>query len=383
MKIVYILKSFAIKAGTERVISDKMNFLAEQGYEVTLVTYEQGNHPKAYNLNPSINCVDLNTRFFEIGKYGFFKRMKMYWQLRHQFRIRLQHFLDELQPDVIISTTYSMNLLDIILSVKTNARIIIESHVACYTEKKSYGYRNKPVHHFIVSIYDNWMFKKVAKAELLVVLTTGDASDWHKYTSCVRVIPNPITVYPQSVLRHDGSGHRIICVGRLQEQKGFDMLIDAFALIANKCLDWKIDIYGDGPDKLQLIEKIKNNKMDNRIVINPPTNMIYEEYQKSEFFVLSSRFEGFPLVLGEAMSCGIPCVAFNCKYGPEDIIRNNENGLLVENGNIKELSEKILWMIEHVNERLHMGQIAREDIQKCKKEIVMQKWIDLFDENKN
>jgi glycosyltransferase involved in cell wall biosynthesis len=224
------------------------------------------------------------------------------------------------------------------------------------------------------------LIKQLASLDKFVVLTEEDKRIWDKLSNKI-VIPNPLTRYPD--VHSSQNKKTVISVGSYDPVKGFDMLIDAFALIANKCLDWKIDIYGDGPDKQQLIEKIKNNNMDNRIVINPPTNIIYEEYQKSEFFVLSSRFEGFPLVLGEAMSCGIPCVAFNCKYGPEDIIRNNKNGLLVENGNIKELSEKILWMIEHVNERLRMGQIAREDIQKYKKEIVMQKWIDLFDARKN
>lgn len=369
-----------MKAGTERVMSDKMNYLAEHGYEVTLVTYEQGQHKQAFVLHPSIRHIDLGTRFFEIEKYGILKRIPLLYRLRRKFRDRFQSLLDEIQPDIIVATTYSIKMMDIILSMKTNARWIVESHVACYTIKKSYDYRNNPLLRFVASVYDKWMLSKVGKSDLLVVLTNGDANDWREYASRIRVIPNPVTEFPETVLPHDGSGRRILCVGRLHEQKGYDMLIDAFALIADQCKGWKVDIIGDGPDKEMLLEKIRQYNLTDRIMFNPPTSAIYEEYQRSEFFVLSSRYEGLPLVLGEAMSCGIPCVAFKCKYGPEDIIDDGKDGLLVENGDIKKLSEKMLWMITHTQDRLRMGLQARESIRRLRKDIIMKNWLELFDQ---
>lgn len=377
-KIVYILKSFAVKAGTERVVSDKMNWLSAHGYEVTLVTYEQGKHPQAFQLHPGIRHIDLDVRFFEIAKYGKLKHLWHLKRMRSLFRSRLQSLIDEIQPDIIVSTTYSIKMMDIILSVKTSARRIVESHVACFSVKKSYDYRNKPLLRNIASMYDQWMLNKLNKAELLIVLTEGDAIEWRRYVSNVMVIPNPVTLYPDTVLPHDGSGHRIISVGRLHEQKGFDMLIDAFALIADKCPDWKIDIFGDGQDKPILTEKIREHGLSERIIINPPTSEIYSEYQSSEFLVLSSRYEGFALVLLEAMSCGIPCVSFKCKFGPEEIIDDGVNGLLVENGNVRELSEKMLWMITHQDDRLRMGRDARDRIIGYKIELIMQRWESLF-----
>jgi glycosyltransferase involved in cell wall biosynthesis len=223
------------------------------------------------------------------------------------------------------------------------------------------------------------MLGRVAKADLLVVLTKGDASDWRIYTKKILVIPNPVTNYPKSVLPHDGSGHRILCVGRLHEQKGFDLLIDAFAMIAHQCPEWKIDIFGEGSDKEFLEVKIRNVNLDSRIVINRPTDNIYNEYQHSEFFVLSSRYEGFALVMAEAMSCGIPCVAFKCKYGPEEVIDDGDNGVLVENGNVEELAQKILWMINHVEERLRMGENARVVMRQYELNSIMSNWLSLFE----
>lgn len=378
MRIVYIIKSLALTAGVERVMADKMNWLAEQGYEVTMVTYEQGQHPHAFPLHPSIRLVDLETCFFVIGKLGLLKRIYMFVKLRRLFRARLQTLLNEVQPDVMVSTTYSIKLMDIILSMKTKACRIVESHVACYSITKARDYRHHPALRFLASFYDRWMLGRVAKADKMVVLTNGDANDWHKYTSNVVVIPNPVTLYPDKILPHDGSYRRILCVGRLHEQKGFDMLINAFALIACQCQDWTIDIYGEGPDKTMLEEKIHQYNLDGRIKINHPTTTIYDEYQRSEFFVLSSRYEGLPLVLNEAMSCGIPCVAFRCKYGPEDVIEDRKTGLLVNNGDIQDLADKMLWMINHKKERLQMGQDARQSAARFEKSNIMKLWLDLF-----
>lgn len=378
VKIVYILRSFATKAGTERVMSDKMNYLAEKGYKLTLITYEQGKHPIAFPLHHSIQHVDLDTRFFEIDKYGIMRRLYLLFRLRRLFRLRLQDLINKIRPDFIISTTYSIKLIDIILSLNTQATQYVESHVACNNIKKSDDYRNNIFVFPIAVVYDWWTLRKVSKADKLVVLTKGDATDWMNYSSNVIIIPNPITYYPDRVLPHNDIKKRILCVGRLQEQKGYDMLIDAFSLIAERCVDWIIDIYGDGPDKKMLTDIIHERNLDDRVIINPPKDNIYAEYQNSDFFVLSSRFEGLPLVLGEAMSCGIPCVSFRCKYGPEDIIRDGHNGLLVEDGNIEQLGEKIFWMLSHTGERLRMGEQAREDIQQYEKTVIMRKWLELF-----
>lgn len=378
MKIIYILRSFALKAGTERVISDKMNYLAEHGYEVTLVTYEQGSHPKAFPLHPSIRHIDLNTRFFVIEKYGLLKRLIMMKRMRTLFRKRLQQTLDKVKPDYYVSTTYSINLIDIILSVRTQARKIIESHVACYTVMKSNNSNHQFLMRTLASLFDRWVLCKLPKADLVVALTKGDARDWSLYSDRVKVIPNPVTHYPEHVLPHDGNGHRIICVGRLDNQKGYDMLIDAFAMIESQCIGWHIDIFGEGSDKAMLLDKINQLGLQKRIIIHSPTSEIFYEYQRSEFLVLSSRYEGFPLIILEAMACGIPCVAFRCKYGPEDIIQNKKDGLLVDDGDVQALAEKMLWMIIHTEERLCMGQTARKNIRRYEKQTIMQQWLDLF-----
>ena len=379
MKIVYILKSYALKAGTERVMSEKMNYLVEHGYEVILVTYEQGEHPLAFPINSSIRHIDLNTRFFEIEKLSILRRIPLLQRMRRLFRTRLQTVLDEIHPDFVITTSYSLKILDIILLARTHACRIVESHAPCFTIRKSYIHRDKPLLYYALIFYDKWMLSKVSKADQLVVLTEGDAKEWKKYTTKITVIPNPITTFPDSVKQHDGTNKRIICVGRLHKEKRWDMVIDAFSQIAGEGSDWNLDIVGDGAERSNLLNQIQRYNLLDRISIKSSVSNIYAEYQNSDFCVLCSKYEGFGLVLIEAMSCGIPCISFRCKYGPENIIDDGKDGLLVEDGNVKELTEKMHWMMTHTKERLQMGLKARENVRRFKQIQVMSQWTDLFD----
>ena len=381
MRILYLIKAFAEKGGVERVICDKMNYLANHGYEIIFITYTQGSHPLAYILNSSIRYYDLNTRFFELGKYNLVRRITEHIKLRSIFKHRLQQIIDEEQPGIIITTTFQFWLTDIISNLRTNAIKLIESHIGFEQVLFSEVHKHDRIISHLSIIPDRFFLSKIKKFNALISLTKGDAKEWKKYINNVIVIPNPVTHYLENSSDiYTENCKRIICVGRLAEQKGLDLLIKAFAMIANQCPRWHIDIFGHGEDKEKLINLIKENKLQNQIYINPPTTDIYNEYKNSSFLVLSSRHEGYPLVLNEAMSCGIPCVAFNCDYGPREIIDNGITGLLVKDGNIEQLAQKMLWMMDHCEERKEMGKRAHEAIKKYSINTIMRKWVQLFDE---
>lgn len=364
-----------MKAGVERIMSDRMNFLSEKGHKITLVTYEQGEHALSFPLHQTIQHFDLNTRFFTLMKYGLPRRAFEFILLSHTFKKRLQKVIDTTQPDIISTTTYSLNLVGIILQINTHAKRIIESHVNYNSILKENDFKGKLLLQTITRYYDNYLLNKVKKMDAFFALTNGDAKQWAPYAKKLYVIPNPVTLYPATIKDHTKTLHRIIGAGRLDPQKGFDLLIESFSCIANQCSEWHIDIFGNGNEEQKLRKIITEKKLDKQIFIHPASDYIYEEFQNSDFFVFSSRYEGWGLVLVEAMSCGIPAVSFQCDYGPEDILTDHYDGLLVENGNIQDMANKILWMIQNPQERIKMGQAARDSAQRYKKTVILEKWL--------
>ena len=211
------------------------------------------------------------------------------------------------------------------------------------------------------------------RCSLLITLTEGDACYWKQFCQNVVAVPNPLSYYPEKIDKNYAIGKKIISVARLQAVKRIDRLIEAFALISNKHPDWHIEIYGDGTEKMSLLQMIEDRGLQGRISMLPPTMDIYKKYMESDFLVLSSDSEGFSLVLIEAMSCGVPVVSVACPFGPSEIVENGVTGLLTKM-DVSDLAEKMEWMIVHEKERLEMGIHARIAAKKYQKDTVMKEW---------
>lgn len=379
MRLVYIFKSFAQKAGTERILSDKMNYLArEYGYDITFITYEQGDHALAFDLDKRIRVIDLDTRFFTLQRVKPpLRKFRAYLGMKRRFRNRLVQILREVNPDWVISTTYSFPLFHILLSLPY--RHLVESHVSI-CDVINPARSGNPLKRLLMNLRDRHQLQALSKAEALITLTEADAREWRQKTPVpIRVIPNMMHVYPEDVIPQEERPRRIICVGRLHRQKGFDMLIEAWGRIAARHPEWRIDIYGQGEDGKMLEGEIARRNLAGQLAIHPPVDTIYTEYQKSAFLVLSSRYEGFSLVLLESMSCGTPCVSFNCPHGPEDIITPGEDGMLVPPEDVGKLAEAMEWMMEHEEERRKMGEKSRTKSLLFTPGRIMPLWGNLFD----
>lgn len=381
MKLVYIYHSLAYKGGLERIFCDKMNYLVRNySYDITFITYEQGEHPMSYVLDDRIKVIDLNTRFVTLFKYNVISRFFKSISLKRLLKRRLAETLENEKPDIVVCATYEFYISECILDLPYN--FIVESHLCMNAVLSSKLHNN-----FFVSsaakLFDLWHFSKINKAKMIVTLTEADKKDWEKHVSTdILVIPNMVTLYPDKITPYIERPKRIICAGRLDEQKGFDYLIEAWTLIADKYPDWKIDIFGHGDLKDALNKMIANHKLEKQIEIHNPTDRIYEEYMNSSIYVMSSRYEGLPLVLIEAMSCGLPCVSFNCPNGPSEIISHGEDGLIAPMGNIQELAKSIEWMIVNKQAREAMSIAARNNARRYHENAIMPRWIELFNKIK-
>lgn len=377
MRILYVYKSIGLLAGMERVLTDKMNYLSERlGYDVYLITYEQGTNPFSYELSPRIMHKDLGVLLYTKSRYPFPQRLLVYQRMRKLLKNRLYKEVDKINPDIIVATNYSFPIIDIIANVPGRSKRILETHVTKDAVLKSGSFDDFLFFKLVAYFYDRHMLHQIRKFDVLVTLTEQDKKKWQNIVSHTATIPNVLTRFPTETA---GLANKcLISVGRYDGQKGYDLLIRAWSLVVTKHSDWQMHIYGSGPLKNSLTKMIEEYGVTSSFILNPPTPEIYDKYLEHSIYVMSSRFEGFGLVLIEAMSCGLPCISFDCPSGPSEIIRNGEDGILVENGNIEKLSGAICRLIENEHERKLMGMEARKNSLRYSKDRIMGDWDTLF-----
>ncbi len=376
MKIAYIYPALNTIGGADRVITDKANYFAEHyGYEVYIITAHQGNHPLFFKLSDKVKHIDLDVNFNKQYHHTFFKRGFIYFKLLHQYKRKLSALLLSLKLDITI-TTISRDI-DFLYKLKDGSKKIAEAHVSKEYVRNFHLLENKGfLYRAILKIWRQKLENAIRKFDRLVVLTDNDAAHWSKVREAV-VIPNSTPFYPENF--SDCSGNKIISVGRLYAQKGYDLLIYAWELVHKLHPGWTMHIYGNGEDKEKLQQLINSRNLNNSFFLEVPVTNIAEKYIESSFYVMSSRFEGFGMVLIEAMACGLPVISFDCPDGPSDIITDGEDGFLVENANIGKLADKICCLIDDKALRAKMGLTARENVKRYFPDVIMQKWIDLFE----
>jgi glycosyltransferase involved in cell wall biosynthesis len=378
MRILIIHRSFALVGGAERVITDKANYLAKEGHQLMLVSYEQGEHPLPYELHPSVQYRDLDCRFFTLSKYSALKHLYLYFRLKKQFRNNLRSVVHEFKPEVVVLASDWQTLMGAVIYSVNPVPVIAEFHNTYDHVMRKVGTSEGWLKSKLTQLYYRQAIKSLGKCAQLVTLTEGDAKCWRQHFNNVTVIPNPLTFYPDVIDDISKEHGRIIFVGRFNHEKRIDRLITAFSMIADKYPDWHVDIFGEGNEKDNLLKQILSMDLEGRVVIHEPTSAIYDEYKRSEMLVLCSEHEAYSLVLVEAMSCGVPCVSMDCPCGPREIIKDGVNGLLSKDGDVEDLSAKIEWMIIHDDKRVVMGRNARDYAATRKQSVVMKEWENLY-----
>lgn len=373
MRILYCISSLFNSAGMERIITAKANALSQMGHEVIIVTAEQRNRPIFFPLLPSVTHRDIAINYTE--NKSFFAKLVNYPFKRRKHEKAITKILLEVKPDICISTMGNEFLF--LWKIKDGSKKLLEVHF-------SKGYRLMYQRNFLWRIIDFYRSKqeerKAAKYDKFVVLTHEDKQHW-KGLNNITVIPNFVTS-PTVDLNslHISKENILIAVGRLTYQKGFDRLIAACSLIKEELEGWNICIYGNGELKQKLESQIRKNYLSDIIRIYPATNRIDLVYKKSKCLLFSSRFEGLPMVLIEALSYGIPSIAFSCPCGPRDVIQDNRNGVLVQDGDIIAFSKAIKKFIkdESLQEKLSRG--AKDSSAFFTKKNIIKQWNHLFED---
>ncbi len=379
MRLVYCIGSLGQKGGAERVLVNKANFLADIGYDVTILIAKQNKKAICYEVSENVKILDLDIEVSKslsskIPVLGFFlnirKLKKIYKKIFFELNSDIILNIERGYEDFIIPKVCN-NFITIREAHSSKAAVQVTDSGDCFFSIKHLS--NK---------YYTYLYKKqLKKYDKVVLLTKQDSID-RKYKNGDKVIPNLVSSFDMNVT-YNYQSKKVISVGRLDKYKNFKDQIIVWKAIAKSHPDWSLHIYGDGPEKTNLDNQIKDLKLENSVFLEGIKSNIEAQYANSSFFIFTSLAEGFGMVLVEAMQMGLPVISYNCPCGPAEIIEEAKDGFLIEISDLKTLEKKILFLIENENERKNMSANAIEKSTKFLPESIMPQWIDLFQELKN
>lgn len=376
MRLIFLYPNLTQKAGTERVIIDKLNYLADNaGYDIVILTYEQGDHPIGFPISPKIKHFDFNICFHRLYKLNRALRLYKKIKLEKILQKRYNAFVKTYRPDIVTTVTYYVESLRVIARCPTNCIRILESHV----DKRFLLNNNPTTPKDIITrlrlFYESWGVNHYApKFNLLVALSKSDAEDWAKLIKTT-VITNMVHINnmgKNSSLKNK----RVVFAGRYSMEKGIFELFKIWEIVYKKHPDWHLDLYGSGP--LRDILRAKAKELNMNIHVNESTDNIFEKYIDSSIFVLCSVFEAFGLVIPEAMSCGLPVVSFDCPFGPRNIITDGKDGFLIPNRDIQLFAQRICELIESEELRIKIGLEGIHTAKQYSPELIIQQWKSLY-----
>lgn len=378
MKIVYCLNSIRYTGGIQRVTIVKANALAEiDGNDIYVVVTDNKEGPIVQALSPKVHLIDLDVNYYYKDK----ERSPLLNHLVVKYKNRthkkkLNRVLNDLNPDIVISVGTSEKYL--LPSIKHKQwKIIREFHHV----RNNYRAKNARslLDLMLAPIIDFYDFGfKEKKYDTIVVLTQEDkVTNWNGWKNVV-VMPNPVSF--RSDVASYLSEKSIVAIGRLDRIKNFSSLINAFKLVVLRHDDWSLKIYGNGELENELIDQIRQLGLENRVFLMGFTNNIKGVLCKSSIFALTSYTEGFPMVLLEAMECGVPPVSYQCPCGPKEIITDGKDGFLVPLNDEQMLAERICQLIEDKELRIRMGAAAKERAKYYQVDQIAQRWMKLFNE---
>ncbi len=366
------------RAGMERILTAKINYLAEHtNYQLYLLTYEQEGSPLPFDLAQSVQHLSIDHIIPLRKDYPICVWFIKFLATRKHFHKSFIKQIEDVKPDIVICNAYSFSVIDLIITASTSQGIktIIESHTKLSSTLLSNKFRYNKILYSLTRKWDELIMNRLRPASNVVTLTIQDAKDWEPLVNNITVIPNFITIAPKNV--KDYSAKRVISAGRYAYEKGYDMLLKAWAIVTEVYPDWELHIFGDG-DSSSYAKMSQQLRISDSVFLHPSTSDIAEEFSNSSIYVMSSRYEGFGLVLAEAMSCGLASIAFDCPYGPRTIIEDKHDGLLVQREDIKQLSDGLLYLMSNKTIRTALGSNASEDIKRFNKESIMKKWINII-----
>lgn len=346
MNILYCIPHLYNSGGMERVLTQKVNWLAANTpHHITILTTEstpQGMKDACFALNERVNVVSLDINFDEDYRKPLLSKWFGHMRRMRQYKRALTRYIRANAIDLCISLCGK----EIAFLHQMPCRTLAELHFPMDQRRQLLMANHSGAFWSLIGyIRTQQLIQAVKPLECLVVLTEADKTNWKK-AGCTNVvcIPNPCFLEGKEV-QIPSRKNTVLAVGRLHEQKGFDMLLNAWQQIEEHLPEWTLRIVGEGPRRKDLQAQIESLGLQHASLAGC-TEDIAKEYAEASCFVLSSRYEGLPLALIEAMWCELPCIAFDCPHGPAQLL-SNERGWLVANGDVAALAQQLEYVLTH------------------------------------
>lgn len=353
--IAFILQGLGA-GGSEHIVSQLCNHFAAQRWTVTLLAFDEPSMHPYYRHAPTVRILPLGMKSQHRGVMGAVLATRTRYRL-------LRNALELVHPDIVVSFLTRTNILGVFAARSLGIPIIVSE-------------RNNPDAQTVGPVWTllrRWTYPNAAG---LVTMTHG-AMRYFTATMQLRnwVIPNPAAIPANLVATpRQSNGRTIGAVGRLVPQKGFDLLIEAFSRVAVTVPDWNLVIWGEGIERGALEAQIAQLGLSDRISLPGVTAQPGEWIARSDLFVLSSRFEGWGIVVGEAMAAGLPVIAFDCPWGPAEMIEDGQSGVLVKNGDVDALAAAMVTLACDDTLRGLLGKRAVEGMRRFTPEAVLAQW---------
>lgn len=385
MTIRYLLTNAFGGGGTIRATINIANELA-RSHDVEIVSVLREVDEPKFAIHPSVRLRVLNDRYAAQASRPAL-RSKLSgaagaWANRQPSRlihggdrrydrfslltdVNLLRFLRSTRDGVLVSTRPGLNLA-VARFVRPSVLRIAQEHINLAHHRRL---RPELVEEIKAS-YNRF--------DAITTLTPTDAEDYRRLLggeTMVIAMPNAV---PPAGVRADPASRVVVAAGRLTTPKGFDRLVRAFAGVVATHPDWQLRIFGEGDQRARLAKKIKRLELGDHVELRGFTTELSKEMAKASIYAMSSRFEGYPMVLLEAMACGLPIVSFDCPSGPRHIVDHDKTGLLITDGDVAALTAGLLDLIEHDERRAAMAAAAFEKSTRYTIEALAQRWVDLL-----
>jgi len=353
MRILLLNTSMAHRGGIQRAAAVLTGGMVQRGHEVHLASLDPENAPVAFPLDPGVRMLRLDMSHPAANKVGAIIRIS-------RTVLAIRKTVRRLQPDVVISFQGQLSVLAAIACKGVAPVIGAERvHPAAYEIGRGWRQLRKVVYPWLSSL----------------VLQTRAGMLWCAREFAVESVTIPNPVLPGATKVREGGGRKtVVGAGHLVARKGFEYLLEAFAAVAGRFPDWDLVIYGEGELRQQLEAMVSERGLKGRVRLPGSVPELQPLLVEGDIFVLSSLAEGFPNVLGEAMACGLPAVAFDCLSGPADIVRPGEDGFLVPLGDVDKLADCLAVLMGDNELRGRFAVRAMEVVERFSLDKVLDQW---------